>query len=91
MDAVFGLKVPRRARSDDHRNFKSTALVGRGAIEGAAAASCVAAGFVHNRARARSAAITLQPLLLEGNLARKRNRKSGKNKQMQQLRASNKT
>jgi hypothetical protein len=47
--------------------------------------------FVHNRGPGRSAAITLQPLLLEGNLARKRNRKSGKNKQMQQLRASNKT
>jgi hypothetical protein len=27
------LKVPGRARGDDHRNFKSTALVGRGAIE----------------------------------------------------------
>src|SRR4029079_14254281 len=28
--AVFGFEVPRRARGDNHRTFKSTALVGRG-------------------------------------------------------------
>jgi hypothetical protein len=51
----------------------------------------VAASFVHNRAPGALLGQPLQPMLLEGGFAVKDNRKSGKNKQTQQLRASNKT
>jgi hypothetical protein len=51
----------------------------------------VAASFVDNRAPGALLGYPLPPMLLEGNLAMKHSRKSGKNKQTQQLRTSNKT